>query len=195
MEYKSIHIIRDEHTTLVALLRSLGMMLDRGPGADRKAFFDVLGAMLFYIDEFPERLHHPKETKVLFPRVARLVPEVRELIARLDREHEKGESAVRTLQHLLMAWVWIGDSRRAAFETAARHYQNFYLEHIRLEESVILPAAQKVLSASDWQEIDAAFETNCDPLTGQYPRDPVYDRLFTQIVTRAPAPIGLGEDH
>ncbi len=195
MEPKSLHIIRDEHTTLAAMLRSLGMMVDRGPGADRQNFFDVLSAMLLYIDEFPERLHHPKETELLFPRVARLVPEVRELIAQLDKEHARGESAIRELQHLLMAWHWIGDSRRAAFEVAARNYQDFYLEHIRQEESVILPAALRVLSASDWQEIDAAFETNCDPLSGQYPRDPVYDRLFTQIVTRAPAPIGLGADN
>ncbi|TXT35598.1 MAG: hemerythrin HHE cation-binding protein, partial [Comamonadaceae bacterium] len=39
-----------------------------------------------------------------------------------------------------------------------------------------------------------AFETNCDPLTGKYPCDPVYEQLFTRIVNHAPAPIGLGED-
>ena len=194
MDPKSIHIIRDEHATLAAMLRSLGMMVERGPGADPQNYFDVLGAMLFYIDEFPERLHHPKESELLFPRVARLVPETRELIARLDKDHDKGESNVRELQHLLMAWELIGESRRTAFEGAAKRYLTFYLEHMRLEEVVILPAALKVLGESDWQEIDAAFETNCDPLTGKYPRDPAYDRLFTRIVTRAPAPIGLGED-
>jgi len=30
-------------------------------------------------------------------------------------------------------------------------------------------------------------------LTGKYPRDPAYDRLFTRIVSQAPAPIGLGD--
>jgi len=30
-------------------------------------------------------------------------------------------------------------------------------------------------------------------LTGKYPPDPVYDKLFTRIVMKAPAPIGLGE--
>lgn len=194
MDPKSIHIIRDEHATLGAILRSIGMMVERGPGTDPENYFDVLGAMLFYIDEFPERLHHPKESELLFPRVARLVPETRDLIARLEKDHHKGESNVRQLQHLLMAWELIGESRRTAFEDAAKRYESFYLEHMRLEETVILPAALKVLSESDWQEIDAAFETNCDPLTGKYPRDPAYDRLFTRIVTRAPAPIGLGED-
>ncbi len=32
--------------------------------------------MLFYIDEFPERLHHPKESNMLFPKVVKLTPKV-----------------------------------------------------------------------------------------------------------------------
>ncbi len=187
-----IQIIREEHSTLAAMLRSLGMLVERGPANDPNTFFDVLGAMLFYVDEFPERLHHPKESELLFPRVARLVPEAKELIARLDKDHESGESAVRELSHLLQAWELIGDTRRSAFEVAAKRYLDFYLEHMRLEETVIIPAALKVLSEADWKELDAAFAANCDPMTGSTPRDPVYDRLFTRIVTRAPAPIGLG---
>ncbi|HNN33816.1 MAG TPA: hemerythrin domain-containing protein, partial [Ottowia sp.] len=41
-------------------------------------------------------------------------------------------------------------------------------------------------------ELDAEFEKNCDPLTGKYKPDPVYEKLFTRIVRDAPAPIGLG---
>lgn len=194
MTHESIRIIRDEHMALAAMLRSLGMMIDRGPGAEPASFFDVLRAMLFYIDEFPERLHHPKESNLLFPRVARLAPETMETIVRLENDHSNGESTVRELQHLLLAWELLGESRRAAFEQAVKGYIAFYLEHMRLEESVVLPAAKKVLGDADWAELDAAFATNCDPLTGKYPRDTIYDELFTRIVTRAPAPIGLGAD-
>ena len=189
----SIQIIHDEHSTLAAMLHSFGMMVERGPGKDPHNFFAVLTAMLFYIDEFPERLHHPKESELLFPPVARLAPDTAELIARLDRDHDKGESAVRELSHLLQAWELIGESRRAVFEATTKRYLAFYLEHMRLEETVIIPAALKVLKEADWKEIDAAFATNCDPLTGKTPRDPVYDRLFTRIVMHAPAPIGLGD--
>ncbi len=192
MSRESLRIIHDEHDALSAMLRSIGMMVDRGAGNDPENFFDVLRAMLFYIDEFPERLHHTKESELLFPPVARLAPETRETIEKLEKDHQHGESAVRELQHLLLAWELIGDSRRAAFEAAAKRYLAFYLEHMRLEETVILPVAQKVLSAADWEELDAAFATNCDPLTGKYPRDPAYDRLFTRIVSQAPAPTGLG---
>jgi hemerythrin-like domain-containing protein len=103
-----------------------------------------------------------------------------------------GEKTVREVQHLLMAWELIGESRHQAFADAFKQYVDFYLEHMRLEETVILPEAEKVLTEADWKELDAAFEKNCDPLTGKYPPDPAYDRLFTRIVMRAPAPIGLG---
>jgi hemerythrin-like domain-containing protein len=194
MTHESIRIILDEHSALAAMLQSLRMMVRRGPGDEPENFFDVLRAMLFYIDEFPERLHHTKESELLFPQVAKASPQVREVLERLEKDHAHGESAVRELQHLLLAWELVGESRRAAFEEATHRYLDFYLEHMRLEESVILPEAQKVLSEADWKALDAAFASNCDPLTGKYPRDPAYDRLFTRIVTRAPAPIGLGAD-
>ena len=58
MAHASLRIIHDEHAALSAMLQSLRMMVRRGPGDGPEQFFDVLRAMLFYIDEFPERLHH-----------------------------------------------------------------------------------------------------------------------------------------
>ena len=193
MSHESLRIIHDEHAALAAMLQSLRMMVQRGPGKEPENFFDVLRAMLFYIDEFPERLHHTKETELLFPPVRARAPHLEETIGRLNRDHARGEAAVRELQHLLLAWELLGESRRAAFELAARNYLDFYLEHMRLEETVIMPEAEKVLGEADWKALDAAFAANCDPLTGKYPRDPVYDRLYTRIAMRAPSPIGLGE--
>jgi hemerythrin-like domain-containing protein len=148
--------------------------------------------MLFYIDEFPERQHHPKETELLFPPVAARDAAAATAIAQLDQEHARGEAAVRELQHLLVAWEFVGEVRRAAFEQAWARYLGFYAQHMHLEESVVIPAALRVLTEDDWAELDAAFAANADPLSGKYPRDPVYDRLFTQILGKAPAPIGLG---
>jgi hemerythrin-like domain-containing protein len=193
MPHESIRIIHDEHIALGKMLRSLALMVERGPGDDQEAFFDVMRAMLFYIDEFPTRLHHPKESELLFPRVARLAPETQSLIERLEKDHANGEAAVRELQHLLLAWELVGTTRQAAFMSAAQQYIAFSLEHMRLEETEILPAALRVLNPDDWKELEAAFASNCAPFSGKYPHDPVYDRLMTYIVLRAPAPIGLGK--
>ena len=184
--------IRKEHASLSAVLRSLLLLLDKGPGDAPEAFFDSMRAMLFYIDEIPERLHHPKESELLFPRVVRAAPSMAAVVERLEHDHMSGEKAVRDLQHALLAWELLGESRRPAFTTQCQQYVSFYLEHMRLEETVILPEAEKVLRESDWKALDAAFSENSDPLTGKYPPDPAYRRLFTRIVMKAPAPIGLG---
>lgn len=192
MVQDSIRIIQDEHRAVAAVLRSLKLMLGRGPGDEPERFFDVLRAMLFYIDEFPERLHHPKESDLLFPKLARRAPELMPVIERLEREHMRGEGTVRELQHLLLGWELLGDARRPRFIDAATRYVDFYIEHMRVEETEILPAALRLLGADDWAELNAAFSSHRDPLTGTTPRDPIYDRLFTRIVMKAPAPIGVG---
>ena len=191
MPYLTLQIIRDEHAALAAVLRSLLMLVERGPQDEPERFFDVLRAMLFYIDEFPEKQHHPKETELLFPKLERAAPELRPVIARLDLDHHNGEGRVRALQHLLLGWELLGDTRRVAFVEAANTYVNFYLDHMRTEEAELLPVAERVLTQADWQELDTEFQATRDPLAGGA-REPSYDRLFTRIVMTAPSPIGVG---
>jgi hemerythrin-like domain-containing protein len=138
-------------------------------------------------------LHHPKESNLLFPRVVRKAPQVMGVVDRLERDHMQSEKAVRDLQHLLLAWELLGASRRDVFVTTLTQYVDAYLEHMRLEEIEILPQAEKVLSDEDWRALDAEFEKNADPLTGQHPPGPEFEKLFSRIVMKAPAPIGLGE--
>ena len=190
--HSSLKIIRDEHASLAAMLSSMRMLVKMGPHESRRQFFDVVRGMLFYIDEYPERLHHPKESNLLFPKVLQRSPKVMGAIDRLDRDHGHSEKAARELQHLLLAWELLGPTRRASFEEAFEQYVEFYLQHMTLEEEVILPEAERVLSEADWAGLDAAFEANCDPLTGHYPPPAEYEKLFSLIVSHAPAPIGLG---
>jgi hemerythrin-like domain-containing protein len=192
MHRPAFQVIRDEHAAVAAVLRSMLQMLERGPEDQPIRFFDVVRAMLFYIDEFPERRHHPKESDLLFPKIARVAPELAPVIEKLERDHQQGEQRVRELQHLLLAWELLGDSRRPAFEQAAKQYVDFYLLHMRTEEQELMPVSQR-LTEADWTELNDAFAHHGDPLaTGSH--DPIYDRLFTRIVMRAPAPIGVGPE-
>ena len=189
---RSLQIIRDEHASLAAMLQSMRMMVERGPDEGRRNFFDVVRAMLFYIDEYPERLHHPKESNLLFPKVVKAAPQLLGAVDRLERDHMHSEKAARELQHLLLSWELLGPTRRQAFEEAFKRYVDFYLDHMSLEETVILPEAEKSLSEADWRMLDAAFAENQDPLTGKHEPAAEYEHLFSTIVSRAPAPIGLG---
>lgn len=189
---ETLRVIRDEHNALSALLRSLAILVSRGPEDEPGNFFDSVRAMLFYVDEFPERIHHPKESELLFARLAQRSETAQAAIERLDRDHQRGEAAVRELQHLLLAWELLGESRRQAFVDALEHYVGFYREHMRLEETEIIPASLEFFSAQDWAELDQAFSTNRDPLTGRYPPSEQYGMLLQRIALAAPAPIGLG---
>lgn len=193
MRCDALRTVREEHARLSAMLRSMLSMLQRGPDADGpERFFDVLRAMLFYIGEFPEKLHHPKESDLLFPRVARAAPHTLAAIERLEKEHMGGEGRVRELMHLLVAWEYLGEPRRQAFVDEAEAYVSFYLAHMRLEEQIVLPAAEQSLTEDDRRALDTAFAGHVDPLSPEGARDPNYDRLFTRIVRLTPAPLGVG---
>jgi hemerythrin-like domain-containing protein len=187
----ALAVINQEHAALAAMLRSLPLLLDQARRHRELPDFALLRAMLFYVDEFPERLHHRKEDELLFPRVRARCPELAATLDRLERDHEHGERAIRDLEHALLAFEVLGEPRREAFEHAVQGYVEFYLRHMAIEESEILPAARRALDAADWAAIDAGFAANRDPLTGHEPDDQ-YRPLFSRIVNRAPAPVGLG---
>jgi hemerythrin-like domain-containing protein len=178
--YSTIDILRAEHVALSTLLRAaMAIVVDsreRGELPD----FDALRAMLFYVAEFPERHHHRKESMLLFPRLRARTPLARPLLDRLDEDHLRGEARIRELAHALTAFQVLGESRRAEFEAALRHYVDFHRTHMGLEEGNIFPLALQVLQARDWEELDAEFDADRDPLTGAQPQDE-YAALFVRL--------------
>ena len=195
MTRNALTVIREEHQALSAMLRSMLLLLAQARREHKPPDFALLRAMLFYVDEFPERLHHPKESTLLFPKVLARCPELADTLKRLDHDHDDGEHSVRRLAHALLAWEVLGEPRRLAFEQALQKYVHDYLRHMSIEEHEVLPAARDHLSPDDWAELDAAFAQNRDPLAGHGPQDAVddvYAPLFRRILNTAPAPIGLG---
>ena len=192
MTHETLNIIRDEHAALWAMLRSIPLLLAEHRRQRSLPDFAVLRAMLFYVDEFPEKRHHRKESELLFPMLRARAPQASEVLDRLDHDHENGERNIRDLEHALLGFEMMGEARREAFEQAAARYVEFYRAHMALEEREILPLAERVLTSADWAELDEAFAANCDPLTGHEP-EPDYRALFTRIVNLVPAPIGLGK--
>jgi hemerythrin-like domain-containing protein len=192
MTHDTIRIIREEHAALSAMLRSISMLLAQHRRQGTLPDFAALRAMLFYVDEFPEQRHHRKETELLFPKLRARTPLARDLLDKLDEDHACGERRIRDLEHALLAFEMLGESRRDAFESAVERYIEFYLAHMSLEEREILPLAERVLTERDWSDLDEAFCANRDPLTGRHEPEAEYRALFTRIVNTVPAPIGLG---
>jgi hemerythrin-like domain-containing protein len=191
MRHTALNVMNDEHQAIAAMLRSLSMLVTQSRRDHALPDFGLMRAMLFYLDEFPEQLHHTKETQLLFPLVRQRCPELGAVVDRLETDHVRGESAIRGVERALLAFEMLGESRRDAFEEAVQRYVGAYLHHMAIEETQVLPAAREHFTETDWADLDAAFSANRDPLTG-HPASDEYRALFSRIVSKAPAPIGLG---
>ena len=77
------------------------------------------------------------------------------------------------------------------FAAVVESYAQFHWNHMRREESELMPLAEKALTGDDWAAIETAFAGNDDPIADLREKD--FTKLFQRIVALAPAPVGLGE--
>lgn len=188
---RAIQIIEDEHRSLAAVLHGLLYLVReirlRGAAPD----FELLGAMLNYIDAFPERFHHPKEDAYLFRLLRERDPGAAPVLDRLEAEHRDGAKHIQRLKDALARYQREGAPAFAEFAQGVADFASFHWEHMRAEESDVLPRARRHLTSADWTEIDAAFANNEDPLLGEGARAS-FRELFRRIVNLAPPPLGVG---
>lgn len=187
----AINVIRSEHRSIAAVLHGLLYLVGEIRAGRSAARFDVLRAMVHYIDAFPERLHHPKEDRYLFVILRQRTREADSVLDRLEQQHRQGAEMIRDIEQALLHYEQGGAEFFEAFASRAAEYADFHWQHMREEEEVILPLAERVLTAKDWSVIDDAFAGNDDPLMGTEARRN-YQQLFTRIVMLTPPPLGVG---
>jgi hemerythrin-like domain-containing protein len=184
-------IIREEHRSLSAVTQSLRALARDARDRGRAPDYELFTVILDYIEGFSDRFHHPKEDEHLFAALRRRCAEAGEALDVLERDHARGDELTRDLRFLLSRCRVGGAAALEAFAAAVEEYVEFYWRHMRLEEDVVLPLAERTLTEADWQPIDAAFRANEDPLFGARPREE-FRKLFQLIVNLAPAPVGVG---
>jgi branched-chain amino acid transport system ATP-binding protein len=186
---KAIDIIRNEHRAVAAVLQALQAVVDGIRIHGRAPDFQMLAALVEYICEVPEKLHHPKEDQVLFAHLRQRGGAMAPLLDRLQAQHLEGAAMIRDLQGALIRYVARGPEAFGGFDAQVRQYADFQWEHMRTEERELLPQARQSLTEADWADIDAAFEANREPWSG-----PAGDfrSLLSHIVNLVPPPHGLG---
>jgi hemerythrin-like domain-containing protein len=190
---KTLNIIRDEHRSIGAILHGMEYLVERV--RTRKAKIDprVFSAMIYYLDTFSERMHHPKEDRFLFKALRSRGAEAAAVVADLEKEHAAGGEALKRLEQSLVRYEEGGDKEFPAFAEAVARFVGGYRDHMHKEEHIVFPLAERLLTPQDWAAIDRAFEENRDPLAAQRDsRD--FEKLFDRIVNLAPPPIGIGPE-
>ncbi|MGQ2999415.1 hemerythrin domain-containing protein [Variovorax sp.] len=157
LQPSAVQLILEDHQALATVLRALGDSVEQARRSARRPDFDELRAMLFYLDEMPARMHHASESELLFPKIRERCPALRPVLARLEAEHERGESSVRELEHALTAWELMGEVHRESFQLLLQTHATVYLGHMEVEESYVLPVAADYLSPADWRELAEAL--------------------------------------
>ncbi|MDO8286819.1 MAG: hemerythrin domain-containing protein [Rhodoferax sp.] len=186
---KAIDIIHAEHRALGAIVQAFRFVLDGIRAGTLQPDFVLLDALIEYITEVPDKLHHPKEDDVLFVKILEAVPEAAALIDKLKADHLHGAQRTHALRAALQAYQAAGPAGFAAFEAQALTYIDATWKHIGIEEQELLPLARQRLAPQDWAGIDAAFAANKDPWSGPTGE---YRALFSRIVAMVPAPHGVG---
>lgn len=187
----AIRAIQDEHDQLSAVIHGMQYFVRAIDNGEQAPDPRVFRAMLLYISEYPEKIHHPKEDQYLFARLRERTNQVDQTLDELESQHMQGESQLRALEHALTHYELEGGAAFRSFFDLVEIYAKFYFNHMGLEEDVVVPAAVKFLTPDDWTMIDAQFAANTDPLAGgEYKQS--FDKLFSIIVNITPAPIGLG---
>ncbi|MBN9423310.1 MAG: hemerythrin domain-containing protein, partial [Candidatus Accumulibacter sp.] len=161
---EALRIIGDEHRNLWRIAVTLDQLrgeIEDGGHADRRLF----DAIFDYLDNFVDRLHHPKEDDFLFRLLRARSAEAAAVLDRLQDDHRAGPDNLKALRAALAA---AANSPAAGQEFAAalKRYTDGLKAHIRSEEKDVMPLARTVLTDADWAEIDAAFADNSDPLFG-----------------------------
>jgi hemerythrin-like domain-containing protein len=192
MKAAAIEVIRNEHRSIAAVIHALEYLAEGVDAPGPPPDFRMLNAILYYVREYPERLHHPAEDRELFARVRARTTEANALLATLEAEHARGEARLHALTTALNRLEAGALGSTAAFKEAVQVFADEYLAHMRREEHELLPIAERTLEAGDWVAIHGAFAAHRDPgfedgSAGEF------DRLLQRIAAIAPPPLGFGE--
>src|SRR6188508_2596590 len=90
-----------------------------------KPSFDTFGAMVYYIDAFPERFHHPKEDRYLFRLLRKRYPRASALLDQLEEQHRIGAHKIRAVEQALARYQNGGEGEFPRFAAAVDDYADF----------------------------------------------------------------------
>ena len=143
--------------------------------------FSLMRSIVVYIQEYPEKIHHPLEDMIFSILLERLDDAgfVQELIT----DHTRLELASRKLRESLES-LTDGAVSMEDLEQQLSEFLTGQRQHIYLEEAEVYPLVQSVLTKEDWKKLHSAVPVLDEPLYGRRTRQD-YERLYREIEDRS----------
>lgn len=155
---QAIAIIKDEHQSMGAVLKGLQAHIEAVREGRDKPDFPLFQAMFDYIETIPDRVHHPKEDEYLFRLLRMRSDEANVILDELEGQHNVCATLLASVRKAMSAYRESGEL--AGFERSLQAYATFLWDHMRKEEEIVLPLAERHLTGEDWEAIHAAFQAN-----------------------------------
>ena len=179
-----VQTIKQEHRVLGHVVEVLQHLLRDFAAEHAEPDFNLLAAALYYIDDFPERMHHPKEDEYLFKALRARDSGFGGVLDDLQREHVRSAEIVGEMHAALVHFLAGAHGSLQAFTSCVDAYAAMLREHMRKEED-LLARASSSLPETEWQAILAAFAGNEDPLLAHDVRIE-FRKLYSRIQNLLP---------
>lgn len=177
----AISVIKDEHRSIAAVTHGLQQIVQASAETDAVPDFRLLKAMLRYLRNFPNALHHPKEEIYLFDKIQDYTHDLDDILQSLRTQHVEDGELLVNLERTLEAYEQGEPEGKAAFSEAVSAFAEALWEHMGMEEKVLFPVLQKHLTSEDWKTASKAFLENNDPRFGGE-RAKGFQHLFSRII-------------
>lgn len=157
--------LRAEHrhmATVMQLFADQLKALEEGQYADGHVVFEIMD----YMVTWPDRYHHPRED-LIYCRVAELDPKAADEVDSLQRDHDRTATVGRELLQTIESWREGAISAETVIKQGRAYIDHTY-EHMNIEEKVVFPHIESILSLEDWRELaeDDQLRAVSDPVFG-----------------------------
>jgi hemerythrin-like domain-containing protein len=164
-EQPMMKALRAEHrhiATVMQLFADQLKAIENGQLVDTHVVYEIMD----YMVTWPDRYHHPRED-LIYGRVAEIDGGAADEVDTLQRDHDRMAASGREVLKDIVRWREGEVSGNVVVKSARQYIDNTY-EHMNLEEKLVFPHIESVLSLQDWRELseDDQLQAVADPVFG-----------------------------
>jgi hemerythrin-like domain-containing protein len=164
-EQPMMKALRAEHRHIAGVMELFSDQLkaiDNGQLVDTHVVYEIMD----YMVSWPDRYHHPRED-LIYGRVAEVDAGAADEVDTLQRDHDANAERGREVLAEIERWR-AGEVSGADVVEAGRDYVDRMYEHMNLEEKLVFPHIESMLTTEDWRELaeDDQLRPVSDPVFG-----------------------------
>lgn len=149
-ELPMMNALRAEHRHMATVMKLFSNQLDAIEGGelvDTHVVYEVMD----YMVSWPDRFHHPRED-LIYARVAELDTKAQDDVDTLQRDHDHTAKVGRQMLSSIEGWR-LGEVAGVEVIKQGRAYVDHIHEHMNIEEQLVFPHIEEILTLQDWREL------------------------------------------